>query len=513
MPKMMLMVLFWILAGAVHAQNIMPLSEIKPGMRGYGLTVFHGTKPEKFDFKVQGIYTHGPDQYIIVLLSGGPRADGGERYVEQAQVVMGMSGSPLFIDGKLIGALSGVWGSQKIPQAEVMPIENMLKIKLAAKKADNKFIYNGLPVSKSSVDRKTAAIKGGETYCTCEVWDERNLCVGYIGNVTFVDPVESDLFYGLGHSATSIKTAGTIDLPFWKGSLVAIIPRTNESKMLVEKVGAMLGSVTYNSRFGQLGKIGVSPKFFPVSIILENGFSETERFNYFFAYTSNTGSNLAEILAQRASSINHLFDVEENVRIETLGGFVIYYKNTMEKVFQLGSGGAAPTSEIGLVFNKLVTEELKPEIKKIEITLKAIPRRKVLKLNSVASDGTIEAGSDYTSLTLAVTGNSQWETLVALDKKYFDKSLLLARGREIAVRILADSNQVDSDLLKFLNSIVDWDALYLYFDDSKNTSGDVLKSGQWRPISRGHHIIGKISPPGGQYRIEGSLEFSVKKDK
>jgi hypothetical protein len=100
----------------------MPLSQIHKGMRGYGLTVFEGTKLEKFDVEVIGVLNNiGPSQNLILIKVDAPT-------VQRAGVIAGMSGSPVFIDGKVIGALAYSWQFAKEPIAGVTPIDEMLKI-------------------------------------------------------------------------------------------------------------------------------------------------------------------------------------------------------------------------------------------------------------------------------------------------------------------------------------------------------------------------------------------------
>lgn len=103
--------------------QIMPLTEIKPGMKGIGKTVFSGTTIEKFDVEVIDIVKNfSPQLDIILIRLFGPR-------VEHTGVVSGMSGSPIYIDNKLIGALAYSFGIfQKEPIAGVTPIEYMFEI-------------------------------------------------------------------------------------------------------------------------------------------------------------------------------------------------------------------------------------------------------------------------------------------------------------------------------------------------------------------------------------------------
>jgi SpoIVB peptidase S55 len=103
------------------AEPIMPVSEIRPGMVGVGRTVFNGTRVEEFKAHVLGVIENvmGPRRNLILArLEGGPLAATG--------VIAGMSGSPVYVDGRLIGAVSYSLGSfSKEPIAGITPIEEM----------------------------------------------------------------------------------------------------------------------------------------------------------------------------------------------------------------------------------------------------------------------------------------------------------------------------------------------------------------------------------------------------
>ncbi len=98
----------------------MPVSDIKQGMEGYGLTVFQGTKIERFNVKVIGTVKKvlNNRDAILVRLSGGQMA--------KNNVIKGMSGSPVYIGGKLIGAISYGFDFSMEPIAGVTPIVDML---------------------------------------------------------------------------------------------------------------------------------------------------------------------------------------------------------------------------------------------------------------------------------------------------------------------------------------------------------------------------------------------------
>jgi hypothetical protein len=102
----------------------MPLDQIHEGMKGTALTVFQGVKPESMDVEVLGVMrnVNGPKGDIILVRLHGSKP-------EYTGVVAGMSGSPVYFDGKLAGALAFRIGEfSKEPIAGVTPIEEMLEI-------------------------------------------------------------------------------------------------------------------------------------------------------------------------------------------------------------------------------------------------------------------------------------------------------------------------------------------------------------------------------------------------
>ncbi len=109
------------LSTATPAQSqFMALEDVKPGMKGYGLTVFSGTKPERFDVEViSTFHNFRPKQDLILIKTPHPR-------LNIARTVAGMSGSPIYINGKMIGAYAYGWFFNVEPIAGVTPIQNMM---------------------------------------------------------------------------------------------------------------------------------------------------------------------------------------------------------------------------------------------------------------------------------------------------------------------------------------------------------------------------------------------------
>lgn len=101
--------------------GILPLSAVRPGMTGYGLTVFQGTTPERFSVRVIGVLRQHLPQMDLILVESD------DRRVVHTGIAAGMSGSPIYIGGKLVGALAYGWLFAKDAIGGVTPIEYILK--------------------------------------------------------------------------------------------------------------------------------------------------------------------------------------------------------------------------------------------------------------------------------------------------------------------------------------------------------------------------------------------------
>lgn len=100
--------------------EILPLEQVQAGQSGYGLSVFAGSEPERFDVEVLGVLRNqAPEQsYILARLSG--------RNLENTGVISGMSGSPVYIEGRLAGAVAFSFPFAVDPVAGITPIESMI---------------------------------------------------------------------------------------------------------------------------------------------------------------------------------------------------------------------------------------------------------------------------------------------------------------------------------------------------------------------------------------------------
>src|SRR6187455_824392 len=105
----------------------MRVAEVKPGMKGYGLSVFRGTEIERFEVEVVSILKNFNPKHDVVLI----RCSGAG--LEHSGAISGMSGSPVYLTDeqghdRMIGAFAYGWPLLKDPLAGVQPIEYMLEM-------------------------------------------------------------------------------------------------------------------------------------------------------------------------------------------------------------------------------------------------------------------------------------------------------------------------------------------------------------------------------------------------
>jgi hypothetical protein len=103
--------------------QLFPIADVKPGLKGVGRTIFQGDQIEEFQVEILGLLKNAlapKHNLILARLSGGP--------LEKTGVIAGMSGSPVYIDGKLLGAVAISFPFSKEPLAGITPIQEMLQV-------------------------------------------------------------------------------------------------------------------------------------------------------------------------------------------------------------------------------------------------------------------------------------------------------------------------------------------------------------------------------------------------
>jgi hypothetical protein len=302
-----------LLAGSVWAQvaatqlAIYPLREVRAGQHGIGKTVFQGSKIEEFQVEILGVLENvGPHQSVILArLSGGPLA--------QTGVMQGMSGSPVYIDGRLVGAVALAFNFSKEPIAGIRPIEEMLAVgnsgraaapKLASNAASNalsnmdsfasKLINIATPVSFSGFTAGTldqfapqlkklgleprqgvssggklpsklgapASLRPGDMIAVELL--SGDLSIGAEGTVTAVD---GKAIYAFGHQFMSV---GNTELPFARAEVLTLLPNLSSSFKISSPLEWM-GSITDDRSTSIYGELGRKANTIPLEITVKDG--------------------------------------------------------------------------------------------------------------------------------------------------------------------------------------------------------------------------------------------------
>jgi hypothetical protein len=190
---------------------------LSPGMKGYGLTVMHGGKIEKFDVEIIDVvrnFTAGTNAILVKCSGLG---------LEHSGIIAGMSGSPVFVQGKMIGAVAFGWGMSKDAIGGVQPIRQMLAIK-AEKPRGTAATGGGRWESNGYFAKQAAALPGWRilTHSISRQAGPPMVSANAGANTMGMHPLLSPLMVG-GASAETIATlrelfAGTNLYPMQSGA-------------------------------------------------------------------------------------------------------------------------------------------------------------------------------------------------------------------------------------------------------------------------------------------------------
>jgi hypothetical protein len=311
---------------AAEATTItMPLSQVKPGMKGRGRSVFQGRTIEDFEVEILGVMENSSPKRSLILA----RLKG--HGLESTGVIAGMSGSPVYIDGKLIGAVASGFSFSKEAIAGITPIEEMLAVGkapeeprpgagapvvirddttqealsgeflsrlsrppagedrsgLAFAPLELPLVVSGL--SAAAFEKARAffaplgflAVRGGSGGQTRmpEIPAEPalhegdavgvqliggDLDVSAVGTVTYVD---GPRILAFGHPVYNL---GSVDYAMTRPSVIAVMPSL-ESSFKLASAGPVVGRFNQDRTAGAAGDVGTMPRLIPLNITLQTG--------------------------------------------------------------------------------------------------------------------------------------------------------------------------------------------------------------------------------------------------
>jgi len=360
-----------------------PVSEIHAGMHGLAYTVFQGTKPETMGVEVLGILknANGPKGDIILVRLSGEKA-------EYTGVVAGMSGSPVYLEGKLAGALAFRIGEfSKEPIAGVTPIAEMFEINamdrsqgsstvnadasvqtptrtsgpgaesFASKDYANylkpieaPLVFSGfsqeamqrfapefaragivpvMGVGSVSESKQPEPLEAGSAISAILVRGDMDIAATC--TVTYMD---AHHLLACGHPLLQF---GMVDLPMTKAEVLATLPSPLNAFKIVNATEPV-GAFVQDRHTGILGEFGKQPEMIPVTLNIHGGAANKQ-----FHYEVLNNANLSP-LAMMATVFNALHGVNEygedttyrmNGRISVNG----YPDVTVQNMFAPSDGG------------------------------------------------------------------------------------------------------------------------------------------------------------------------------
>ncbi len=315
------------------ATIIMPLVEVKTGMKGKGKSVFEAGRIEEFDADILGVLqNYRPKRNMILARLRG-------RGLETSGVIEGMSGSPVYVDGKLIGAVAFSFPFSKEPIAGITPIEEMLAIErdaeapkpgpavplpleknmtlddllavykrsrgpIAASAASpESFLPLNVPVllggfSTPAFERASAFFSGlgfqpvragsagqsadrpvlsglrlqaGEAVGVQLMGGDLDMTA--VGTVTHVD---GDKVLAFGHPFYNL---GAVDFPMTRVDVLTVVPNV-QSSFKLGTTGPMVGRITQDRTAGAFGELGKAPRLIPVRVKLATGPTTRKEFAF-----------------------------------------------------------------------------------------------------------------------------------------------------------------------------------------------------------------------------------------
>jgi hypothetical protein len=296
----------------VHADDspaTIPVTDIKPGMKGVAYTIFQGDQVEKVDLEVIGILHNavGPQLDVILVRLLGDK-------VQQTGVVAGMSGSPVYFDGKLAGALAlklGQFTREAI--GGVTPIADMYEIEKSPASSGTQSVALVPPrvdvpqdlAARTSVGAgqylvpiETPLVTAGlypETLAmfgkNFSAWGMSAMAGGNSpaspddaelkpGDMVGIDLVEGDLSISSGCSVTTVIDNrilacghplfgfGSVQMPLSRAHVIMTLSSAQASTKIMS-TGGTIGTLTQDRQTAVMGQLGPGPAMIPIELTLD----------------------------------------------------------------------------------------------------------------------------------------------------------------------------------------------------------------------------------------------------
>ncbi len=428
-------------ADAPLTANILPESEVHAGMRGVAYTVFEGTKPEPVDVEILGILKDmaGPKSDVILARLHGPK-------VEFTGVVAGMSGSPVYIDGKLVGAIAYRIGEfSKEPIAGITPAAAMLEINDLDKPATARLNHGAsepesvasrtaapgeAPHADSAITGYTDLLKPIETPLVFSGFSPETLrlfgpsfasagVVPVMGAGSVSDAKQPEpLVPGSAVSAILVRgdmniagtctvtyvdathllacghpflQSGTVDMPMTKATVLATLPSSYSSFKIVNATQPV-GAFVQDRRTGILGRFDRKPEMIPVTLTLNSAGHAKQ---YHFEVLNNPKITPTAVMATVFNALQGTNEYGEDTTYKLNGSIEVqgYPKLAVQNMYA-PADGATPTAygialSIGDRFTRIYENPYEtPKIDGVNLNFEMVPERRSARLENARTDVT-----------------------------------------------------------------------------------------------------------------------------
>ena len=412
-------------AVAQESNEILPLSQVRAGMEGYAYTIFAGDQVEKFDLEVIGVLDNflGPKQSIILVQLKGPK-------VEHTGVVAGMSGSPVYLEGKLAGALSLKLGIfSKEPIAGVTPIQDVLNPPSqppAAQAAPQQLgppsdtsTRTALPSGSALEPIETPLVFSGFQPAALQQFasqlqgygfvaaqggtaspraDDGRLVAGDMAGMVLVQgdasinsactvtAVRADRVYLCGHPFMSL---GDIQLPMARSRVVTTLSSNLASTKIVN-VGGAIGTITGDHLTAVTGKLGAPPAMVPLDLTLSvSGAEPAKQKTLHFELVNHPKLTplLVAITTFSGLTQNSLYGEGTTLHlsgeIRLLGHAPVRIENTFAPGDSLSPDGMPIALTVQNIFTRLFANTFEPaKVDGITLRVESVPGRKSFVIES-----------------------------------------------------------------------------------------------------------------------------------
>ena len=428
--RFMMLCLGFLLLGAVpllatppETNEILPLDQVHPGMQGYAYTIFAGDQVEKFDLEVLGVLPNflGPKQSIILVQLKGPK-------VEHTGVVAGMSGSPVYLEGKLAGALSlklGIFTKEAI--AGVTPIEDVLRPpapNAAAEPGPQQFelpkdalARNTLPSGSALEPIETPLVFSGFQPAALQQFAGQLQSYGLvaaqggtaedqtadahahlvpgdmagmvlvrgdasINSACTVTAVQGDRVFLCGHPFMNL---GDIEMPMARSRVVTTLSSELASTKIVN-VGGPIGTITSDHLTAVTGKLGAPPPMIPLELSFVNGTSE-KKLHFELVNHPKLTPLLVAMTTFNGVTQNSLYGEGTTLHlsgeIQLKGHVPVKLENTIAPTDSMLPDGIPIALVVQNVFARLFTNNFEvPSVEHITLRVESLPGRKSYTIES-----------------------------------------------------------------------------------------------------------------------------------